>query len=180
MSIEKLRRSGKWGANNFGMQWVSFSEGTHFTSCFVSCEQTRECQVKMSNIVLMHIPDEMVNAIREFDDDYLADVLRPWDCYKQDWYDNFTTLYRFESNDYLVYEDKEGINYKVAPIDTSSFDESLLKLIGTNESEACLCWRYDKKAKDFIGNAHVATKVLSQFLEQYQSSCNYSIRLLGS
>ena len=44
----------------------------------------------MSNEVLPFISNEVVELFEEFDDDYLADVLRPWDCDAQDWLDHTT------------------------------------------------------------------------------------------
>lgn len=120
----------------------------------------------MSNEVLMHIPEETVNAIREFNDDYLADVLRPWDCYKQTWYDNFTTVCRFESNDCLVYVDEDGLNYKVGPIDTDAFDDLMAEFIGANTDDVCLCWRHDYHYGCLIGTKGLSADLLGHLHAQ--------------
>lgn len=117
----------------------------------------------MSDEVQIHIPEEMGDAIREFDNVYLADVLRLWDCYKQAWHDNYTMVCRFENNDYLVYVDANGLNCKVGPIDTSEIDDSLLELIGVNANEACLCWRHDDRYNRFIGFKKVGMELLMRY-----------------
>lgn len=103
---------------------------------------------------------EITNAIASFDDDCLADVFRPWDCYKQEWYDESTAIYRFDTNDCLVFEDGEDIGFKVSPIDTSYFEESFLKLIGAGKDEACLCWRRDENYRSLIGTNKAGIELL--------------------
>lgn len=43
------------------------------------------------------IPDDVRTAFAAFDDDYLADVFRVWNCDTQNWFDSTTTVFRFEN-----------------------------------------------------------------------------------
>ena len=46
--------------------------------------ETRECQGSMTYHEMIHIPDETLAMFEKFEQDYLADVFRIWDCYAQD------------------------------------------------------------------------------------------------
>lgn len=75
----------------------------------------------MSNEVLPFISNEIVELFEEFDDDFLADVFRVWDCDTQDWYDGTTTVFRFEGDDLLVWNEMGGLKAMRGAVDTQVF-----------------------------------------------------------
>ncbi|MEQ3363429.1 hypothetical protein [Raoultibacter massiliensis] len=100
--------------------------------------------------------DVLHEAFCKFDDDYLADVLRPWDCYEQDWYDNKTVLYRFESDDLLAREMPSGLLYEIGPIDTDAFDMRLVvESKPESASDTCVCWRHAAGYENLIGTKSI-------------------------
>lgn len=114
----------------------------------------------MSEENQIHIPETLSVAIHGLDDDYLADVLRPWDCYAQDWAARQILLCRFESNDLLIYPSPSGLNYRIGPIDTATFDASMTELIDADPNTTCLCWRHDGEFRDAIGNKDAGAVIL--------------------
>ena len=92
----------------------------------------------MSNEVLPFISNEVVELFEEFDDDYLADVLRPWDCDAQDWLDHTTTVFRFENDDLLVWNEMGRLKAMRGIVDTQSFDASLLAPARRSHLQACV------------------------------------------
>ena len=50
--------------------------------------------MKMTEETAITIPDDMRAAFMAFDDDYLADVLRLWDCDLGDWCESFAIILR--------------------------------------------------------------------------------------
>lgn len=111
------------------------------------------------------IPDDVCAAFMAFDDDYLADVLRLWDCDLRDWHDTHATIFRFESDDVIVW-----LDYRVLMCSRGAFgnDASLDCLpqrvkAGINE-DACLCWLRDKHYDDLVGSTHVSFDLLDRFI----------------
>lgn len=115
----------------------------------------------MSNEVLPFISNEVVELFEEFDDDYLADVFRVWNCDAQDWHDGTTTLFRFENDDLLVWNEMGGLKAKRGAVDTESFP--LRPLIGANE-ESCITWRSDSSFADLIGRVALSATLLGLFV----------------
>ncbi|WP_278854220.1 hypothetical protein [Gordonibacter pamelaeae] len=115
----------------------------------------------MSNEVLPFISNEVVELFEEFDDDYLADVLRPWDCDAQDWLDHTTTVFRFENDDLLVWNEMGGLKAMRGIVDTQSFDASLL---APGTKDACLVWRVDAAFGDLVGTIELSATLLELFV----------------
>lgn len=106
----------------------------------------------MSNEVLTYIPNNVVELFEAFDDDYLADVLRVWDCDAQGWFDPFTTVFRFESDDLLVWNDAGMLRCRQGAVDTNSINclaPDVLDIAAM--TDFCLCWITDKAFSSLIG-----------------------------
>lgn len=114
----------------------------------------------MSNEVLPFISNEVVGLFEEFDGDYLADVIRLWDCDTQDWYDNTTAVFRFESDDLFVWNEMGGLKVKRGPVDTQVFQQE--SLVGMPE-DSCVVWRPDKSFANLIGRAALSAILLESF-----------------
>lgn len=115
----------------------------------------------MSNEALPFISNEVKELFEGFDGDYLADVLRVWDCDNQDWFDSTTTVFRFESDDLLVWNVMGGLRAERGAVDTQSFQ--LGSLIGVTE-DFCVAWRSDPSFADLIGRAALSTTLLESFV----------------
>jgi len=115
----------------------------------------------MSNEVLSFISNEVVALFEEFDGDYLADVFRVWDCDAQDWYDGTTTVFRFEGDDLLAWNEMGGLRAKRGAVDTQLFDDSI---IAPGVKGACLAWRIDASFEDLIGRTALSTVLLESFM----------------
>ena len=115
----------------------------------------------MSNEVLPFISNEVVELFEGFDGDCLADVLRVWDCDNQDWFDGTTTVFRFESDDLLVWNVMGGLRAKRGAVDTQTFQ--LSDLIGIAE-DRCIAWRPDSSFTDLIGRAALSATLLESFV----------------
>jgi hypothetical protein len=114
----------------------------------------------MSNEVLPFISNEVVELFEGFDNDYLADVLRVWDCDNQEWFDGAATVFRFESDDLLVWNIMGGLRVKRGAVDTQSFQQK--SLIGVAE-DRCVAWRPDSSFGDLIGRAALSATLLESF-----------------
>lgn len=110
----------------------------------------------MSNEVLPFVSNEVVEAFQGFDDDYLADVLRVWDCYEQDWHDGFTTVFRFENDDLLVWKEMGGLKTKRGAVVTQNPIEL--------EPDACLSWMSDPGYSDLFGEKGLSTTLLESIM----------------
>ena len=115
----------------------------------------------MSNEALPFISNEVVELFEEFNDDCLADVLRVWDCDNQEWYDCITTVFRFESDDLLVWNVMGGLRAKRGAVDTQTFQ--LGSRIGATE-DSCLTWRPDSSFANLIGRAALSATLLESFV----------------
>lgn len=114
----------------------------------------------MSNEVLPFISNEVVELFEGFDNDCLADVLRVWDCDNQEWYDGATTVFRFESDDLLVWTVMGGLRAKRGAVDTQSFQQG--PLIGVAE-DRCVAWRPDSSYAYLIGRTALSAVLLESF-----------------
>lgn len=113
---------------------------------------------------MIHIPDETLAVFEKFEQDYLADVFRIWDCYAQDWADPFITVFRFENDDVLVWCDEEGPKCECGPIDMSGYSETIQCLKNRSASEEkCICWLRDDGFNAFIGQ-HIFARDLLEML----------------
>lgn len=110
----------------------------------------------MTKETAITIPDDVRDALMAFDDDYLADVMRPWDCYSQDWFDNTTTIFRFENDDLLVWCEVDCLKAKQGAVVTQNTIET--------ESESCLIWMSDPTFSDLFGVKGLSSALLERFL----------------
>lgn len=115
----------------------------------------------MSNEVLPFINCEVIELFEGFDNDCLADVLRVWDCDNQDWFDGTTTVFRFESDDLLVWNVMGGLKAERGAVDTQSFCHAPLFGIA---DDRCVSWRPDPSFADLIGRTALSTVLLESFV----------------
>lgn len=115
----------------------------------------------MSNEALPFISNDVVRIFEEFDSDCLADVLRIWDCDSQEWHDGATTIFRFETDDLLVWNVQGGLRAERGAVDTQSFQ--LRSLVGTSE-DSCFAWRSDSSFANLIGRAALSATLLESFV----------------
>lgn len=125
----------------------------------------------MSNEVTSGINSEVIALFKEFDDEYLADVLRIWDCDAGEWCDIFTIVYRFENNDLLVWKDSDKLCARIGAVET----DSMINLIpqtseGIRPAEVCLSWRFDRGYDELIGRIGVASEILARIMQIYPKS----------
>lgn len=113
----------------------------------------------MSNEVLPFISNEVVELFEGFDGDYLADVLRVWDCDAQDWFDDMTAIFRFETDDLLVWCEAGTIMAVRGAVETRVFD--LWDLV--DDDDRCLSWRYDPMFGDLVGSTHSSRRIVRSF-----------------
>lgn len=126
--------------------------------------KTRDSLVKMTEETSIAIPDDVCAAFMALDDDYLADVLRLWDCDLRDWRDPVATIFRFENNDIIVWRAGETIKCQIGAVDTttarSCFSESADAGV---DRDACICWISDANYSRFIGVPGNARELLKRF-----------------
>ena len=115
----------------------------------------------MSNEVLPFVSNEVVKLFEGFDGDYLADVLRVWDCDNQEWFDGTTTIFRFESDDLLVWNDIGALRAQRGAVDTSAF--RLGGLVGADR-DSCIIWRHDAAFSNEIGRTALSAVLLEAFV----------------
>lgn len=98
------------------------------------------------------IPDDVRTAFMAFDDDYLADVLRLWDCNLRDWHEPIAMIFRFETDDVMVWCETNTMRCQKGAIDTTTTKSSILEKVEASiDIDACLCWLPDGSCSDYIG-----------------------------
>lgn len=118
----------------------------------------------MTEVTATTIPDDMRTAFMAFDEDYLADVLRLWDCDFKCWHDSHATIFRFESDDVMVWLDE-----KVLMCCHGAFDNEVSlgclphRVKAGIDMDSCLCWLRDKHYDELIGSTHVSFDLLERF-----------------
>ena len=117
----------------------------------------------MSNEVQPDISNVVVALLEELDNDFLADVLRLWDCETQDWYGRYPMVLRFESNDVLLWQDRAEINARTGAVDTSALDVLLPNALDPALTRnRCLSWRFASDYANLIGEKGLSTKLLAR------------------
>lgn len=97
-------------------------------------------------------PDDVRAAFLAFQDDYLADVLRLWDCDLRDWHDPAVMIFRFESDDILLWREMNALKCKKGTVDATTSRSSIPEKVEASiDIDACLCWLPDDSYSDFIG-----------------------------
>lgn len=118
----------------------------------------------MTEVTPITIPDDVCAAVMAFDDDYLADALRLWDCDLKDWHDSIAMIFRFESDDVLIWRENKALRCRRGAVndrDDASFIPSSIK--ATIDKESCLCWISDSSYNALIGETMTSQRLLSSF-----------------
>lgn len=111
------------------------------------------------------IPDDVRTAFMAFDDDYLADVLRLWDCDLRNWHDPFVTILRFENDDIMVWYEDGALTCCQGAFDNyATLDYLPHKVKAGINSDACLCWLRDKHYDELVGSTHLSFDLLDRFV----------------
>lgn len=110
----------------------------------------------MTEVTAITIPDDVRAAIMAFDDDYLADVFRVWNCDTQNWFDRTTAIFRFENDDLLVWREMGCLKVKQGAVATQNAIEA--------QSESCLIWMSDPTFTDLFGKKGLSSDLLGHFL----------------
>lgn len=122
----------------------------------------------MNNISTAKGQKSLVEALKRFDDDELVDVYKVWDCDNQNWAANNVILFRFESNDLLVLKGSDEFQFRILPVDTSCFDQSVMDSSYVDANESCLCWRLVDTFADLIGNNYVGLELAKRLSQSRQ------------
>lgn len=117
----------------------------------------------MTEVTAITIPDDVRAAFMAFDDDYLADVLRLWDCDIRDWHDPFALIFRFESDDVMVWCENKVMKHSIGAADDGNVRDHLPEALKVSiEPNACLCWLRDKNYDEIIGSSMVSRELLKR------------------
>ncbi len=121
----------------------------------------------MNNEALSYDSNEIAEAFRSFGGDYLADVLRVWDCYKQDWADDTTYIFRFENDDLLIWKESGLLHCERGAVDTTEVNEEVLARIAAESNiDLCLCWRSDAICLSLTGNTITVERIIERITHQ--------------
>lgn len=110
----------------------------------------------MTEETAITIPDDVRAAFMAFDNDYLADVFRVWNCDTQNWLDSTTAIFRFENDDLFVWCEMGYLKAKQGAMVTKNAIEI--------ESESCLVWISDPTFADLFGEKGLSSDLLGHFL----------------
>ncbi len=94
--------------------------------------------------------------------DYLADVLRVWDCDEAQWLGAAPIVLRFENEDVLV--------------GSSSAHPAALPLVEASSEDACLCWRRDAALSFLVGlklSARTARECIAGLLRMHAAEARF-------
>ena len=117
----------------------------------------------------LSIPNETIKLFKEFDQDYLADVLSIWDCDTQNWFGSCITVFRFENDDLLIWNEIGSLKAKKGPVDTSKLDYSCFQeLRKAFFKRACLCWRANSIFGNYLGKTGLELKLLDTLYLDYK------------
>lgn len=115
----------------------------------------------MTEEIAITIPYDVRAAFMAFDDDYLADVLRLWDCDLKCWHDPYMIVFRFESEDVMVWSESSTLRHCAGAVDTSALAVTLPKAVMTGiNSDACMCWLRDTRFNSYIGSVGTSLDLL--------------------
>lgn len=122
----------------------------------------------MTEETAMTIPDDARAAFMAFDDDYLADVLRLWDCDLKRWHDPCMIVFRFEHEDIMVWNENGTIKYRLGSVDTNSTERALLSMVNASVvRDTCLCWLRDDRCAANVGATGTAAFCLTMIARPY-------------
>ena len=134
----------------------------------------------MTEETAITIPDDMRAAFMAFDDDYLADVLRLWDCDLGDWCESFAIILRFETDDVIVWLEEGILKCEAGAVAESDLETSIPHPIRASiGADACLCWLYDRAFSDLIGSSDVCSDLLCSLTKRAsRAQDRFSVLLL--
>lgn len=126
----------------------------------------------MSKEILPYISNEVADLFAQFNSDTLADVLRLWDCVAQEWVDGTTTVFRFENDDLLVWNEMGRLRARKGAVDTASFDPSVTPSVQVAEDNGpCFAWRPDFSFNSYLGESKLSKSLLDVFACSLVSIC---------
>lgn len=112
------------------------------------------------------IPDDVRIAFTGFDDDYLADVLRLWDCDLREWHDPLVMIFRFETDDIIIWHEEGSLKCKVGAVAEYDLETSIPNTIRASiGAESCLCWLYDRTYSESMGSSNVCSALLNSLVQ---------------
>lgn len=115
----------------------------------------------MTEETAMTIPDDVRAAFMAFDDDYLADVFRLWDCDLKRWHEPIAMIFRFENDDLLIWCETNTMRCEKGAVDSTTTRGSIPENVEASiDVNACLCWLPDGTYSDFIGLNGIAHALL--------------------
>ena len=114
----------------------------------------------MTEETAITIPDDVRAAFMAFEDDYLADVLRLWDCDLKRWHDPCMIVFRFESDDVLIWREKDSLRSRQGAVDTEMVDSEQCQLTLDPNNSSCLSWVTDHRFSHLLGSKCNAKKLL--------------------
>ena len=117
----------------------------------------------MNNEVLPPIPEKTWETFAKFDNDCIVEVFGLWDCYKQDWNDRTTRVFRFESNDIFTWLTNDGLQTRLGAVDTTAVNEGIYDALSSNNETSCFCWVPDNRYKHLLGKDHQGRNLLLAF-----------------
>ena len=122
--------------------------------------------MKVTEEAAITIPDDVRAAFMAFDDDYLADVLRLWDCDLKCWHEPLAVIFRFESDDIIVWFEKGSLKCTVGTVVESCLETSIPNAIKASiGAGACLCWLFDRTYSESIGSSNVCSALLKSLVQ---------------
>lgn len=136
--------------------------------------------MKMTEETAIAIPDDARAVLMAFDDDYLADVLRLWDCDRKDWCESFAIILRFETDDVIVWLEEGFLKCEAGAVTESDLETSIPNTIRASVgADACLCWLYDRAYNDLIGSSDVCNDLLCSLTKRAsRAQDRFSVLLL--
>lgn len=118
----------------------------------------------MTEETTITIPDDVRAAFMALYDDYLADVLRLWDCDLKRWHEPFAMLFRFETDDIMVWCENEALRHSLGAVGDGNVSDHLPETVKASiKPDACLCWLRDKSYGEIIGSTMVSGELLKRF-----------------
>ncbi len=114
----------------------------------------------MTEEIAIAIPDDVRAAFMALDDDYLADVLRLWDCDLKCWHDPCMIVFRFESDDVFLWSENGSLKSRRGAIDTGAVDAEQCQLTLDPNNRNCLSWITDHRFSHLLGRKSRTKKLL--------------------
>lgn len=114
----------------------------------------------MTEEIAIAIPDDVRAAFMALDGDYLADVLRLWDCDLKCWFDPCMIVFRFESDDVFLWSENGSLKSRRGAIDTGAIDAEQYQLTLDPNNRNCLSWITDHGFSHLLGRKSRTKKLL--------------------